>query len=74
MGEQVEVITDDNRIRPAASEVERLFADTEKAERLFGWEPEFSGRDGFVRGLAETAYWFQNPANLARYKTDHYNI
>lgn len=74
MGEQVEVLTDDDRIRPAASEVERLFAATEKAERLFGWKPEFSGRDGFVRGLAETAEWFQNPANLARYKTDHYNI
>jgi len=74
MGAEIEVVTDDDRIRPAASEVERLFAGTEKAQRLFGWAPEFSGRDGFVRGLAETAEWFQDPANLARYKTDRYNI
>jgi len=74
MGKNVEVVTDQERIRPAASEVERLFAGTEKAQNLFGWAPEFSGRDGFVRGLAETAKWFQDPANLARYKTDSYNI
>lgn len=74
MGKEVKVVTDEDRIRPAASEVERLFAGTEKAHKLFGWAPEFSGRDGFVRGLTETAEWFQNPANLARYKTDHYNI
>lgn len=74
MGVEVEVTTDSNRIRPAASEVERLFAGTEKAQRLFGWEPAYSGRDGFVRGLAETAEWFQDPANLARYKTQTYNI
>lgn len=74
MGVQVEVTEDPNRIRPVSSEVERLFAGTEKAQRLFNWAPKFSGRDGFVRGLAETAEWFQNPANLARYKTDSYNI
>lgn len=74
MGAQVEVTEDSDRIRPASSEVERLFAGTEKAQRLFGWAPSFSGRDGFVRGLAETAEWFQNPANLAHYKTDSYNI
>lgn len=74
MGKNVEVVTDEIRIRPQESEVERLFAGTEKAQRLFGWAPEFCGRDGFVRGLAETAEWFQDPQNLARYKTDVYNI
>ncbi len=74
MGVQVEVVQDDARLRPQASEVERLFAGTEKAKKLFSWSPEFGGRDGFVRGLAETAAWFQNPTNLAAYKTDRYNI
>ena len=74
MGKEVEVVTDDSRIRPQASEVERLFAGTQKAQRLFGWAPQYSGREGFVRGLAETAEWFQSPTNLARYKTDIYNI
>ncbi|BDW83650.1 NAD-dependent dehydratase [Erythrobacter sp. Dej080120_24] len=74
MGEEVEVVTEETRIRPAASEVERLFAGTAKAQRLFGWAPEFSGRQGFLQGLAETAVWFQDPTNLAHYKTDRYNI
>lgn len=74
MGTEVEVVQDENRIRPEASEVERLFAGTELAQKLFGWNPDFGGRDGFLRGLAETAEWFQDPANLAAYKTDQYNI
>lgn len=74
MGVEIEVLHDDSRMRPQASEVERLFAGTEKAERLFAWSPEFGGRDGFVRGLAETAEWFQDPANLAAYKMERYNI
>jgi len=74
MGVEVEVVPDNARLRPQASEVERLFAGTQKAEKLFGWSPEYGGREGFVRGLAETAKWFQDPANLTNYKTDIYNI
>lgn len=74
MNREVEVVADEDRIRPAASEVERLYADTTKAQGLFDWSPVFSGRDGFVKGLAETAGWFQDPTNLGRYKTDRYNI
>lgn len=74
MGVEVEVVQDPARLRPVDSEVERLFAGTEKAQRLFGWAPEFGGHDGFLRGLAETAAWFSEPTNLAAYKTDRYNI
>ena len=74
MGVEVEVTTDSDRMRPSASEVERLFAGTEKAQKLFAWEPLYGGREGFVRGLAETAEWFQDPANLARYKANEYNV
>lgn len=74
MGVEVEVLADDSRMRPQASEVERLFAGTDLARDLFGWNPEFGGRAGFLRGLAETAAWFQEPTNLAAYKTDRYNI
>ena len=44
-----------------------------QVRELLGWAPEYGGRDGFVRGLAETAAWFADPANLAGYKTDRYN-
>jgi dTDP-glucose 4,6-dehydratase len=74
MGAEIQVLQEESRIRPEASEVERLLAGTEMARKLFGWAPEFSGREGFLRGLAETAEWFQDPANLAVYKTDRYNI
>lgn len=74
MNTEVEVVLDEARVRPAASEVERLFAGTKVAEELFGWDPAHGGRDGFVKGLAETAVWFQDPANLAMYKHDQYNI
>lgn len=74
MAVTVEVVQDNERLRPQASEVERLFAGTSKAEELFQWSPQFGGRDGFVKGLSETAEWFQDPSNLAVYKTDRYNI
>ncbi len=74
MKADIEIITDENRLRPENSEVERLWADNTKAKELFGWQPRYSGREGFKRGLAETAEWFMDPANLARYKSDIYNL
>ena len=74
MGVEIDFETEAERMRPAASEVERLFAGTDKAKAAIGWAPQFGGRDGFARGLAITAGWFRDPANLARYKTDRYNI
>ena len=74
MGVEVEIETDDQRLRPAGSEVERLWADNSKAGKLLGWQPEHGGIDGFKRGLRKTIDWFGDPANLARYKADRYNI
>ncbi|MES2719737.1 MAG: NAD-dependent 4,6-dehydratase LegB [Pseudomonadota bacterium] len=74
MGVEVEIISDDVRMRPEKSEVERLWADNSKAARLLGWTPEYGDLDGFRRGLAETAAWFREPMNLAAYKSDIYNI
>lgn len=74
MNADIEIVTDEQRLRPVNSEVERLWADNAKAKVLFGWKPEYGERDGMKRGLAETAEWFQNPDNLASYKADIYNI
>lgn len=73
MGQEIEIQTDEARLRPANSEVERLWADNAKAKQLFGWTPEFGDSAGFKRGLALTAEWFSDPKNLAMYKTDRYN-
>jgi dTDP-glucose 4,6-dehydratase len=74
MNTQVEIQTDDQRIRPDKSEVERLWADNTKAKELTGWEPLYAMREGFKRGLAETIEWFTNPDNLRLYKADIYNL
>jgi hypothetical protein len=41
---------------------------------MLGWSPSYAGLDGFRRGLAATAEWFTDPANLARYRTDAYTV
>ena len=74
MGVDIEVLLDESRLRPDSSEVDRLFADVEKAQRLFEWTPAYAGRDGFMRGLKETADWFSASENLARYKSHLYNL
>lgn len=74
MGAKIEVTPDDQRLRPAKSEVERLFASHDKAKRLLNWSPQFAGLSGFTRGLVQTVDWFKNPANLARYKVEAYNL
>lgn len=73
MQSQIEIVSDDVRVRPEKSEVERLWADNAKAKRLWGWSPAYAGKEGLRRGLAETIEWFRNPANLARYKMQ-YNV
>jgi len=74
MNTDIEIITEENRLRPENSEVERLWADNSKAQQLFGWQPTYGGHDGFRRGIGETVDWFMNPANLFRYKSDIYNL
>lgn len=74
MGQSVEVVLDEQRLRPDKSEVERLCASSDKARRLLHWSPKFGGLDGLRRGLAHTVDWFTDPSNLSRYKVDAYNL
>jgi NAD dependent epimerase/dehydratase len=74
MGAAVKVETDDIRLRPDKSEVERLWADNSKARSLLDWRPAYGGLDGFRRGLRETVVWFNNAENLKYYKVGTYTI
>ena len=74
MQADVEIITDKARMRPEASEVERLWADNTKMIELFDWMPRYAGRDGFRRGLIETIDWFAQSGNLDKYKPDIYAL
>jgi dTDP-glucose 4,6-dehydratase len=74
MGVEIEILTDQQRLRPEKSEVERLFASNDRAKELLGWTPMYGGLEGFKRGLAKTVKWFSSPENLACYKAELYNI
>ncbi|WP_350223867.1 NAD-dependent 4,6-dehydratase LegB [Rhizobium sp. CNPSo 3490] len=74
MNAEIEILTDEARIRPDKSEVERLWADNSKMRGLFDWAPLYGGRDGFRRGIEETASWLARPENLSGYKPDIYNL
>lgn len=74
MGVEVEIATDEQRLRPEKSEVERLWASNAKARELLDWQPKYGNLAGLRRGLAETVAWFKEPVNLSQYKSDVYNI
>lgn len=70
MNTGAEIVSEDLRKRPKKSEVERLLCDNGLIQKLTGWKPEVSLRDG----LMKTIEWFKNPHNLQRYKWDIYNV
>ncbi|MEN3585169.1 MULTISPECIES: SDR family NAD(P)-dependent oxidoreductase [unclassified Streptomyces] len=70
MGADLDVREDQERIRPAKSEVMRLVADARRLSEATGWSPAHD----LERGLERTVEFFRDPAHLARYKTGIYNI
>ena len=74
MGVELEIITDEQRLRPKNSEVERLWADNTKAKNLLNWIPQYAGPEGFRQGLQETIDWFIQPKNLSIYKVGKYTL
>jgi len=70
----LEILSDEQRLRPEKSEVERLWADNTKAKDLLNWSPQYAGREGLRRGLKETVGWFTNPENLSAYKVGQYTL
>jgi NAD dependent epimerase/dehydratase len=68
LGRRAPVELDEARVRPPASEVERLCADATLARSLLGWEPQVALEDG----LAATAQWIAD--NLERYRVGAYAV
>jgi dTDP-glucose 4,6-dehydratase len=65
IGKEAEMLTEDRRIRPEKSEVERLMCDNSKAKGLLGWEPRITLKEGVRR----TVDWFKEHAG--EYKTTY---
>lgn len=64
------IVTDEQRLRPDASEVFRLMGDNTLIKSLTPWRPQYD----LSAGLIDTIAWFRQPENLARYKAWLYNI
>lgn len=62
------VVTQEDRVRPANSEVFKLIGDNTKAQRTIGWAPHYTLRDG----LKETIAFIASHQQL--YKTEQYVI
>ncbi len=64
------IISDDIRLRPEKSEVERLLGSAGKIKSLTNWKPQFDLNEG----LKQTIEWFCKPENIKNYKADIYNV
>lgn len=67
-GREVPILCEQDRLRPAGSEVNRLIADVARLRALTGWQPAVPFRDA----LAHTAAWIAD--NLSRFDPDRYGI
>jgi len=64
------IVCDEERLRPSRSEVLRLVGDASRLRALTDFTPRFD----LARGLDATIAWFRDPANLARYRADTYQV
>ncbi len=67
-GSSAVIKTDESRIRPSGSEVERLLCDNTRAKQWAGWEPQVS----LDAGLKQTSEWIAK--NLERLQTSGYAV
>lgn len=66
----VDLVFDEQRIRPEKSEVNRLWCDNRKIEKLCNFKPTYN----IEQGLTKTIEWFRKKENLLKYKADIYNV
>jgi NAD dependent epimerase/dehydratase len=62
----IQIESEDKRLRPQGSEVERLLASSQLAQTILGWQPRVSLEEGLMRTIA----WIKN--NLDFYRGNTY--
>jgi NAD dependent epimerase/dehydratase len=67
-GVDAKVVTDESRVRPGGSEVERLLCDNTRARDWCGWQPQMP----LEEGLRRTSDWVRD--NLDRLEAKSYQI
>jgi NAD dependent epimerase/dehydratase len=65
---KIKISSDENRMRPENSEVERLLCDNSKLVTTTKWRPEYDLKNG----LKETIEWIKG--NINHYKSGIYNV
>lgn len=70
MGKEVDIITDQQRLRPENSEVFRLWGDNSLISRITNFTPKYD----IDKGLQETINWICQPNNFNKYKPNIYNL
>jgi len=68
IGKKITIQSDEQRVRPTSSEVERLMCNNEKIKKNTLWKAKYD----LKRGLTETVDWLKD--NLQSYKADIYNV
>ncbi len=68
LGKTPRIVTDPARLRPAKSEVYRLWADNRKAREILGWSPQISLEEGLRRTIA----WIE--MHLEYYRPREYQV
>ena len=67
-GTDIAITSEEQRIRPEKSEVDRLLCDNSLAQRLLGWTPKVT----LEEGLQRTIDWMRD--NMENYRPDVYTI
>jgi len=68
LGKDIRVVSEDERVRPSNSEVERLCAQNSKARAILQWSPQYT----LDKGLARTVEWVRG--NVQQYRLGTYAI
>jgi len=68
IGTNISINTENMRVRPTSSEVERLYCDNTKLIKATGWKPQYN----LDSGLKKTIEWIK--INRDIYKHDEYNV
>ena len=73
-GVAIKIDTDETRVRPEASEVERLLCDPRKAHEVLGWTAELAGAAGLEKGLRRTKNWFAGAGRVTASRAAEYCV
>ena len=74
MNSKIQIISEKRRLRPDKSEVNRLFGDSSRLQKLSNWRPKYKGLEGFREGIKKTIDWFIKNKNNTLYSDNNFSL